>query len=255
MPNHPTPAAPANLSAQQRSFLAYIRDPQNPPPTGANPRAMAIYADLVYRNLAGFINQFFPVCHQVCTQTCTAGAWQALIRAFIAQHPSQTPYFLAIAEEFLQFLLSKPAALEGLPAYIPELAHYEWVELALDIADIAQPTPATPGDDPWQSRWQPSPLAWCLVYQYPVHLISPDNPNPAPEICAYVVYRNTALEVKFIALTAASAQWLQAIGPHTTPLDALEAIVQGEMSAALRAQTEGILREWIELGVLIPAPV
>ncbi|HMW70524.1 MAG TPA: putative DNA-binding domain-containing protein, partial [Cellvibrionaceae bacterium] len=204
------------------------------------------------RNLAGFINQFFPVCSQVCEHTCEEGAWQALIRAFIAQHPSQTPYFLAIAEEFLHFLLSKPAAQEALPAYITELAHYEWVELALDIADIPQPVPATPTQNPWDQHWQLSPLAWCLAYQYPVHLIGPGNPNPAPQPSAYVVYRNAQLEVKFIALTLVSAQWLQTITPPTTPRQALSGLIKGEISAGLKQQTDSLLRDWIELGVLIP---
>lgn len=241
--------SPATLAAQQRAFLAHMRDPNLPLPPAANPRAMAIYTDLVYRNLNGLLSQFFPVCYSIsCEQ-----AWEALVRRFIAQHPSQTPYFLAIAEEFLQFLINTPASLVDLPPYFVELAHYEWVELALDIADIPQPTPAAAGDNPWLRPWQCSPLAWCLAYQYPVHLIGPNNPNPAPTPSAYVVYRNSALEVKFIALTAASAQWLQTIEPPNTPLGALEAIMQGEISALVKEQTEVILREWIELGVLIPA--
>lgn len=249
------PVAPAALTAQQRGFLNFVRNPASPLPATANPRAMGIYADLVYRNLAGFINQFFPVCYQVCEQECEPGAWQALIRAFIAQHPSQTPYFLAIAEEFLQFLLSRPAALEALPAYIPELAHYEWVELALDIADIPQPAPTIVNADAdlWDSHWQLSPLAWCLAYQYPVHAIGPANPSPAPNPSAYVVYRNAQLAVKFIALTLASAQWLQAIDPATTPRTALTKLLTGELSEELMAQTQAVLREWVDCGVLIPA--
>ncbi|HRH77449.1 MAG TPA: putative DNA-binding domain-containing protein [Cellvibrionaceae bacterium] len=244
---------PARLAAQQRDFLSFVRNPTGEPPPGANPRALHIYADLVYRNLAGFISQFFPVCSQVCAQTGYEQAWQALIRAFIAHHPSQTPYFLAIAEEFVQFVLSKPPALSALPAYIPELAHYEWVELALDIADSPQPSPAAPGETPWQRPWQRSPLAWCLVYSYPVHLIGPDNPNPAPDTRAYVVYRDANLAVKFMALTLISAQWLQAITPQTTPQQALESLLQGDISGQILEQTQPILLEWIELGVLIPA--
>ena len=152
----------------------------------------------------------------------------------------------------MQFVLSKPPALSALPAYIPELAHYEWVELALDIADSPQPSPAPPAR-PLAAPWQRSPLAWCLVYSYPVHLIGPDNPNPAPDTRAYVVYRDANLAVKFMALTLISAQWLQAITPQTTPQQALESLLQGDISGQILEQTQPILLEWIELGVLIPA--
>lgn len=240
---------PTELASQQRQFLRFMRDPSSELPTGSNPRAMAIYAELVYRNIAGFISQFFPVCKQVCTDA----AWEALIRDFIAHHPSQTPYFLAIAEEFLQFLLTKPASLNGLPEYLTELAHYEWVELALDVADIPQPQVAQNRDAGWDGRWRLSPLAWVLAYQYPVHLIGANNTNPEPTPSAYVVYRNRELDVKFIALTLASAQWLQAINPDTTPRQALEHLLNGAITPAIEEQTAPILNNWLELEILIPA--
>ncbi|HEY6530271.1 MAG TPA: putative DNA-binding domain-containing protein [Cellvibrionaceae bacterium] len=242
-------AEPEKLNAQQRAFLAYVRNPDRSLPEGANERAMGIYADLVYRNIAGFIHQFFPV----CTQVCEPQNWEALIRDFIAHHRCQTPYFLAIAEEFLQFLFTKPTSLAALPDYITELAHYEWVELALDVADIAQPAPAQTTADPWDSHWQLSPLAWCLAYQYPVHLIGPDNSSPAPSPSAFVVYRNAELEIKFIALTASSAQWLQTINADTTPRLALQKLLTVPLTPAVAQQTAQILQSWLELGVLIAA--
>jgi uncharacterized protein len=242
-------AAPEELSSQQRAFLGYVRDPNSSLPEGANERAMGIYADLVYRNMAGFIHQFFPV----CTHVCTPQAWEALIRDFIAHHPCKTPYFLAIAEEFLQFLFTKPASLSALPAYIIELAHYEWVELALDVADIVQPAAAEFTADAWDSHWQISPLAWCLAYQYPVHLIGPNNREPAPSPSAFVVYRNAQLAIKFIALTASSAQWLQAITADTTPRSALQSLLAEPLMPTVEQQTEQLLKSWLELGVLIPA--
>ncbi|MEY4590258.1 MAG: hypothetical protein RL497_2334 [Pseudomonadota bacterium] len=241
----------SDLAQQQRQFLAYMRNPSGPLPEGANPRAMNIYADLVYRNIAGFLNQAFPV----CTQVCEEHAWEALIRTFIAQNPSQTPYFLGIAEEFVQFLLSHPASLAELPAYITELAHYEWVELALDITDIPQPPGATQAANPWHTHWQLSPLAWCLAYQYPVHLIGPNNPNPAPNPSAFVVYRNRAQEVKFIALTPACALWLQTITPQTTPHQALNQTLNSPLTPEIEAQTRALLTNWIELGILVPVEV
>jgi hypothetical protein len=67
------------------------------------------------------------------------------------------------------------------------------------------------------------------------------------------VYRNAQLAVKFISLTLASAQWLQAIDPATTPRRVLTKLLTGELSEELIAQTQAVLREWVDCGVLIPA--
>lgn len=235
------------LASQQRQFLRYLRDPTGPLSKGANQRAMGIYAELVYRNIASFIERFFPVCAQVCD----TAAWQGLIREFIAKHPSKTPYFLSIAEEFLQFLLSQPHSLRALPPFLAELAHYEWVELALDIAQIEPPDPHAAADNPWDTYWQLSPLAWCLAYQYPVHLIGPNNPNPAPQPSAFVVYRDRELMVKFMALTPATASWLNALDGTATPRQALNNLLT-EVTANLFEQTDLILHEWIALEILLP---
>jgi hypothetical protein len=47
--------------------------------------------------------------------------------------------------------------------WLHELAHYEWVELALQIADDDLP-PHDPDGDLLAGKPVPSPLAWALAY-------------------------------------------------------------------------------------------
>jgi uncharacterized protein len=54
------------------------------------------------------------------------------VRAFIDQHRCHTPYFLEISQEFVQFLMQDYRPLASDPVFLAEMAHYEWVELALD---------------------------------------------------------------------------------------------------------------------------
>ena len=57
------------------------------------------------------------------------------MRAFYRDHRCQTPLFPEIAREFLRFLEARAIRrTPRRPPFLRELAHYEWVELALQIA-------------------------------------------------------------------------------------------------------------------------
>ena len=52
------------------------------------------------------------------------------MRKFVHRHPSESPYFLEISQEFLTFLSEQVHRVtSSLPEFLLELAHYEWVEL------------------------------------------------------------------------------------------------------------------------------
>jgi uncharacterized protein len=230
------------LAQQQREFLQAMRFP-----SGQASRAQTIYSDLVFNNFDSYLSGFFPVLKSLTS----TDQWHSLVRDFIQHHPCQTPYFLAIAEEFLQYALNGQSAFSQLPAYAPELAHYEWVELALDIADLPSPSnnPRLPAEEWLHTRMQLSPLAWCLEYQYPLHSVGPSNPNPAPEKSTYLVYRNPDDAVKFMHITPASAALLQRFKTPSTPAHILQ---EQQASAALTTPAGQWLQEAWRLCVLQP---
>jgi hypothetical protein len=97
-----------------------------------------------------------------------------------------------------------------------ELAHYEWVEMALSISKETLPADHQSLDNFLSGRLRLSPLAWTLAYQYPVQKISPDFlPQSAPEQATFlIVYRNRDDEVNFIEITPISYRLLQIIQEH-----------------------------------------
>ncbi len=51
---------------QQQALTAYLRDPEScPAPQGVEPRRLAVYRDLFYKNIEGFISGGFPVCRSI----------------------------------------------------------------------------------------------------------------------------------------------------------------------------------------------
>ena len=162
-----------DLRQQQSAFAAYLRDPAaNPPPPGIEPRRMAIYRDLFFNNIAGLLAANFPVIRR----TLGEDAWRALVRRFYSTHRSRTPLFPELAREFIRFLEQAPDP--GDPPWLRELAHYEWIELAVQIDD--SPVPAhDPAGDLLDGIPVLSPWIRALAYDWPVHTIGPDHVPPA----------------------------------------------------------------------------
>jgi uncharacterized protein len=196
----------AELRASQLALAGYLRNPAAvAPPAGVEPRRLKIYQELIYNTIEGFISNGFPVLRSLYSD----GPWHALVRQFIDGHRCHTPYFLEISQEFLRFLMERHRPDEQDPPFIAELAHYEWVELALSVAEDDVPAPG-PDRDPLTARPRLSPLAWVLAYRYPVHRIGVDfRPSEPGDPVYLVVYRDRDDEVRFMALNAATARLLE----------------------------------------------
>jgi hypothetical protein len=186
-----------------------------------------------FNGLQGLLAGNFPVIHA----TLGEGAWRALVRRFYAEHRCTTPLFTEIAKEFVDWLSSSPSSFlrkqESIgidesvdscfrrndgerAAWLPELAHYEWVELALQIADADIP-PHDPAGDVLTGVPVLSPLAWPLAYVWPVHRIGPDfQPDAPPDApTLLLVRRDRTGDVHFSTLTPLAYRLLELIRANT----------------------------------------
>ena len=125
-------AAKPPFMQRQYEFAAHIRDPDNQPaPDDIEDRRMGIYRELFYNNVEGFLSSSFPVLRKLMDDA----SWHAMARDFYARHRCHSPLFLEIPREFLNYLQHERIdQADDLP-FLWELAHYEWVELALSVAD------------------------------------------------------------------------------------------------------------------------
>ncbi|MFV8781564.1 DNA-binding domain-containing protein [Microbulbifer sp. SA54] len=200
----------------QYGFAAHLRDPDAvAAPADIEPRRMQIYRDLIYNNIESFVSGGFPVLRSLYDDK----RWHAMVRDFVHRHQSASPYFLEISQEFLQYLQSERGAnpeSAGDPAFLLELAHYEWVELALDVSDAEFPRDLVTevyAGEVLDRVPVASPLAWSLSYRYPVQRLGPAcQPADPPQLPTFlVVYRNRADKVAFLEANAATARLLQLI--------------------------------------------
>jgi hypothetical protein len=200
-----------DFQKKQYAFAAHIRDPEhNPAPDDVEDRRMAIYRELFFNNLHSLLSQTFPVLKKLHD----AEKWRALVRQFMVSHQAQTPYFLEIPQEFLVFLQTAYELQDDDFPFLIELAHYEWVELALSVS---QETNADVQVDlegnllagiPVKSK-----LAWTYAYQFPVHRITtkfqPQEPGERPTFLA--ICRKANEDMDFMELNPVTARLLELI--------------------------------------------
>ncbi|WP_242206527.1 MULTISPECIES: putative DNA-binding domain-containing protein [unclassified Pseudomonas] len=217
-----------NLMQQQQALTRYLRDPEHQtPPANMNAARVNVYRDLVFNNVSQLLSGTFPVLIRIIGEQ----RWGLLVRGFLRDWRAQTPKFGEIAETFLDYLATQPQVLrEGQwPAFLLELAHYEWVEMVLQQSD-AQALPAT---DPAQLLERPlqiSALAWPLAYVWPVHELDPDHqPATPPAQPTLLLVRRTAdWSVKFSELSPLAWRLLQRITEFAplTGREQLQALAQ-----------------------------
>lgn len=190
--------------SRQAAFARHLRDPgSHAAPADLDPVRVAIYRDLFFNNVEGLLSSFFPVLRSLYAQ----GDWLLLVRAFYAGHSARTPYFLEVAQEFIDFLEKEYQAGPTDPPFLRELAHYEWLELVLDVAEDDIPVSGfDPDGDCLRDTPVLNPVAVLTRYQWPVHRVSAQSPGIEPEETWLLVWRDRADQVRFQELNTVTAR-------------------------------------------------
>lgn len=193
----------------QYQFSAHIKNPHKNTYSSAKlpglvklniePRRLKAYEDLFFNNLRGFFSNIFPV----LTSIMGNERWLELIREYLQKHDSKTPLFHELGQEFLDFLQNEYEALANDPPFILELAHYEWVELAVGIEPLESVLNPEGIVLEYDEVYQLSPVAWPLVYEWPVHRLDAKNMlDDKPEwVTTLLVYRDDEDAVQFMELS------------------------------------------------------
>ncbi len=195
----------------QSAFADHLRDPAHVArPAGIPARRAAVYQELVFNNLCGFVDSCFPLSRAVLGEA----RWRRLCRTFLRDWPLHTPWFRDIPREFARYLAEAPIA-TPLPAWLPELAHYEWVELAVDISDA--PVPAhDPDGDLLAGRVVLNPTLMNLAYAWPVQRIGPDYRPRKARATQLLVYRDADDVVRFSETNPVTARLLALLAAAPT---------------------------------------
>jgi hypothetical protein len=187
----------------QQDFVAYLRSPETAPkPADVKQERLDLYRELVFNNVSAFVSSAYPVLKSLYSNA----AWQQRLELFFTCYRCESPFFLSIANSFLDYLQQQYQHQADDPVFMLELAHYEWLELEL-ASRKAEAGPAIA--DLQHQQLQLSALASVQAYQYPVHKVCVDYQPKTEEHSFLLIYRNLEDEVKFIALNQLTTLLLQ----------------------------------------------
>lgn len=224
-----------NMTASEQwhaSVCQFIRDAEALPTSieselMIDPERLMVYRELFYNNFDGTLKNQFPVLSEILD----GERWDQLIVGFLEQHDAHSPFLRDLGKEFLGFLssifdqTSADLSWNNLvyPSYLFALAHYEWIELDLATREIEAPmldclhqiAPLNISDsdsiDGNKFVFALSPLAECLVYEWPVQKIGASNPamdKPENPTCL-LAWRDLQHDVNFAEITPAMAEMIQ----------------------------------------------
>ncbi len=224
----------------QFEFTKWLRNPKKgEEPLNLEARRMQVYRELFLNNIEGFCASAYPV-----TKSILDHKWVGFVADFFEKHRCKTPYFREISEEFLEFMQQ-----EDIPAYLLELMHYEWVELALTTDEAI--APEISGIKLSDSlKLNLSPLAWVLAYNYPVYEIDQDYLPGDVSPTLLLVYRNVENEVKFILLNSTTYLALKALEGESLTVNEIIEILQAEHNIQLDKEIfEVQVQRFLDIGV------
>jgi hypothetical protein len=216
---------------QQRQFLNYMRQPQaDLLPAGFSAERLAVYVDLLFNKFDESLTSCFPVIHSILSKE----DWRALLLDFIAKHRCLTPYYRQIPDEFVQYLQQERKYPDDWP-FLAELAHFEWIELQLSIAE-SEPVTQKQLSDAELLNYVPvfTPVIQLLHYHWPVQDIAPSFlPGEPPTMATHILgFRYSDDQVQFMALNPATAKLILLLNRGLTGHQALQAMRSDDLSDA-----------------------
>lgn len=232
--------------------------PDDSPAPNTEHRRLAIYRELFFNNVRGFVENAYPLLMQLLPDN----QWSALVSDFFSEHRCQSPLFRDIALEFRSWIeISRPALFHEQP-WIQEVLHYEWVELAAECAERDEPSAQQVVSDGDLLDGVPvvTACAWLLVYRWPVHRLHDEPPQSVPPAMPtfLIAFRNDEDRVFFMEVSALTARLMELLqsDKHLTGRAALEQLAQAsphtdiaDFMSAGRAALDGLRGSGILRGI------
>jgi hypothetical protein len=231
-----------SLADYQRTMGLHLRDPRRyPRPSGQSASRTSVYSTLVMNNIEGCLATALPVCKAVL-----GSRWPRLMRAFCREARTSTPLFHELSGEFVQWLMMQSPSDIKLPPWLLSLAHYEWVELAVEVKEtpsVCQWAASDLADWPGHAPVKVNPTLEALAYEWPVHLIGPSYRPRKPQPTGLLVFRDAGERVRFQHVNAPTMRLVALLGDANarpiTPLQACQqvALEMGRADDAALTQT------------------
>ncbi|WP_414040787.1 DUF2063 domain-containing protein [Acidithiobacillus sp. M4-SHS-6] len=249
-----------NPRDQLRALSAHLRDPNHYScPESFDGKAAGLYRELLVGNFDAALRACFPLWIR-CLGESAYLRWRD---AFIAEHRCRSPFFRQIPDEFMAYLSQHQDQLRQTLPYALELAHLEWLELALGVAETEErpeDTENSEAQDPWTGALQLNPVHALVQYAYPVQQLLQEPrfsaaPVLDPQTVSLYLYRDRDDIVQMLEPDTLSLHLLVTLEVHPQPGAALFQNWQenGQMDGdtqAFAGQLHQRLRQMLDLQMI-----
>jgi len=164
----------------QFALARHLRDPLSAPvPQGIDPvQASACTHDMV-AHLCDVLAPAFPITQALLGEEM----WEHAVRLFLKDAPNHTPWSSTTQRAFMEHVCESPD-MQRLPAWLQDLAHFEWLQNAVSTTPVIWPTFDAEGDVMHHAVVL-NPTHVEAAYEWPVHSIDTDH-NPDDMQSTYV---------------------------------------------------------------------
>lgn len=202
-----------SFKTTQRAFTERVRTQgASTCPHGISDERMSVYEELLFNNINSIISQCFPVIRSILSDE----QWLTEVKSFLETHHASTPFFHKLPHEFLLFWQTKEESLEY--PFLYELAHYEWLELHVELLDAEVPRFVPFTEESFDAEISLSPLAVLSSYRYPVNQIGCDFLPLKEENFDVVVYRDRDDLVRFMEVNQPTMALLTMLRANQKPI-------------------------------------
>ncbi|UNU73990.1 DNA-binding domain-containing protein [Moraxella nasovis] len=182
-------------------------------------RVGKLYQSLTFNSVTNFIHACFPICRRLL-----GDEFDDLCKQFFDSYALHSPYFTDINRDFAHFLDTQ--CKQGtLPNVIGELAHYEHLELLVEVLPSLMPKCLVQQEN---RKIFLNATAHIMDYEFAVHHanIADDVEDIACELSFVVVYQKSDGGVYTLAINALTYTLLQFLMERDTPFVSVSALFE-----------------------------
>lgn len=154
----------------QFALARHLRDPLSvPAPEGVDTVAAAACTQEMVQHLCDVLAPAFPITQALLGEDI----WEHAVRLFLKEAPSHTPWASTTQRAFVDHVCESPE-MQNLPAWLQDLAHFEWLQNAVNTAPVQWPA-FDANADVMHHAVVLNPTHVEAAYEWPVHSIDTDH--------------------------------------------------------------------------------
>lgn len=145
-------------------------------------KRLKIYQELLLYNLNDVLSHTFPILLDLIPQD----TWLQMLKNILKSEVVETPLFHELPLWLVNYI--KRHGISGYP-FAADLAHYEWVEIDVEISEHNSSQPAVSSEKLIEQTWQLNTSSRLLSYQYEVDKIGINYQPKDPQETYMIVYQ------------------------------------------------------------------